>query len=149
MLLRTTLLREASATRLLVHRVDPIERGVSSVEFAIVLPLFMTLFFTVLGLSVMAFSILFAGTGVPVEARSAATGAGPIEILAALQTTAPATGAISVGAAPGCERAIYARLSTELPLNIPMLPEVGLRLRGGSVMRNWRFWPGPPTDGCD
>ena len=149
MLLRTTLPRKASATRPMVRHADRSEHGASAVEFAIVLPLFMALFFMVLGLSVMAFSILFAGTGVPVEARAAATGTGSLDLLAAMRTTSPAAGTISVDAAPGCERAIYARLSTELPFSIPMLPEVGLRLRGGSVTRNWRFWPGPPTDGCD
>ncbi len=124
------------------------ERGVSSVEFAVVLPLFMLLFFAVLALAIMAFSALFAATGVPAELRAASTDSGPLNLLARLDTTAPAAGALNIGVAPGCERALYAKLETDVPFKVPMLPEVDLHLRAGSVMRHWRFWPGPPSDGC-
>jgi hypothetical protein len=127
------------------------ERGVSSVEFAVVLPLFMMLFFVVLGLTVMMFSTLFAATGVPVEVRAAATHVGSPQILSALDTTAPGAGDLTIGTAPGCERAVYGQLSSDLPFLVPMLDamRVGLRLHGGSVMRNWQFWAGPPDDGCN
>lgn len=127
------------------------ERGVSSVEFAAVLPLFMMLFFVVLGLTVMMFSTLFAATGVPVEVRAAAAHLGSPQILSALDTTAPGAGDLTVGTAPGCERAVYGQLSSDLPFRVPMLDamRVGLRLHGGSVMREWKFWAGPPDDGCN
>lgn len=124
------------------------ERGVSSVEFAVVLPLFMMLFFFVLGLTIMAFSLLFAATGVPIELRAAAIDQSSPNLLAALETTTPAAGSISIGAAPGCERAMYAHLEADFPFEVPMLEAVRLYLKGGSVMRHWQFWPGPAADGC-
>lgn len=124
------------------------EQGVAGVEFAVVLPLFLMLVFFVLGVSVMGFSALFAATGVPVEARALGAHQGAPNVLGGLETTAAAAGQVSRGAAPGCSRAVYARLSAEAPFQALLLPEVVYRLRGGSVTRDWQFWAGPAADGC-
>jgi Flp pilus assembly protein TadG len=124
------------------------ERGVAGVEFALVLPLFLLLVFFLLAVAVMAFSALFAATGVPVEARAFALRAASPGTLAGLETTAGAAGQVSRSPASYCERAVQARLYTQAPLAVPLLPEVTYRLRGGSISRDWRFWPGPADDGC-
>ncbi len=126
------------------------ERGVSSVEFAIVLPLFMLTFFAVLGLAVWAYSALFAAAGVPVEARASGIHTASPQVLGALRTTSAAASSLQVSqGAPGCARAVYARLNASPAISIPMLGEVAIRLRAGSQTRNWQFWPGKPTDGCE
>jgi len=124
------------------------ERGVAGVEFALVLPLFLMLVFFVLAVAVMGFSALFTATGVPIEARAFAVREGSPNMLAQLDTTASAAGQISRSQAAFCERAVQARLFTRSPFSVPMLPEVEYRLRGGSITREWRFWPGPANDGC-
>lgn len=124
------------------------EKGLAGVEFAAVLPVFMLSFFVVLGLAVWGYSVLFAATGVPVEARAFGTGSGTIGILNALDTTSVAAGSLSVGGAPTCSRGAYARLDAAPLFNLPMLGDFAMRMRAGSVTRNWQFWPGEPTDGC-
>jgi hypothetical protein len=126
------------------------ERGASSVEFAIVLPLFMLMFFAVMGLAIWAYSALFAATGVPVEARASGIHTNSPQMLNALRTTSGAAGSLQVSqGAPGCARAVYARLNASPAISIPMLGEVAIRLRAGSQTRNWQFWPGKPADGCE
>jgi hypothetical protein len=124
------------------------ECGVAGVEFAVVLPLFLLLVFFLLAVAVMAFSALFAATGVPVEARAFGLQAASPGTLTGLKTTAGAAGQVRRASAPFCERAVQARLYTHAPLAVPLLPEVEYRLRGGSISRDWRFWPGPADDGC-
>jgi hypothetical protein len=125
------------------------EKGLAGVEFAVVLPVFMLAFFVVLGLAVWGYSVLFAATGVPVEARAFGMGNGPTGILNALDTTGAASGSLELGGAPACERGVYARLDAAPLFNIPMLGDVAMRMRAGSATRNWQFWPGEPTDGCE
>ena len=126
------------------------ERGVASVEFVIVMPLFMLMFFVIFALAVWAYSSLFAATGVPVEARASGVHTGSPQILSALNSTSPAAGEVQISqGAPGCARAVYANLNASPVIDIPMLDEVAIRLRAGSQTRNWQFWPGQPADGCE
>ena len=125
------------------------EKGLAGVEFATVLPVFMLSIFAILGLTVWGYSVLFAATGVPVEARTFGMGRGPIGILNALDTTGAASGSLEVGGAPACARGVYARLNAAPLFNLPMLGDTALHLRAGSATRQWQFWPGEPTDGCE
>lgn len=125
------------------------EKGLSGVEFAAVLPVFMLSFFAVMGLAIWGYSVLFAATGVPVEARAFGAGAGPVGVLTALETTSAASGSLELGGAPACGRGVYARLDAAPLINFPGLGDFALRMRAGSATRNWQFWPGEPADGCE
>lgn len=133
--------------RNLYHRLARNEKGISSVEFAIVMPLLMLLFFVVLALSIHGFSILKVAAGVPLEARASGTGSSSPSLLSAFETTA-AAGGPAIGTAPGCQRALYAHLDAAPVFQFPMLPEAPLRMHAGSMTRIWQFYAGPPEDGC-
>ena len=124
------------------------EKGISSVEFAVVMPLLMLLFFVVFALSIHGFSVLTVATGVPLEARASGAGGGSLALLSAFKTTA-AAGGPAIGGAPNCQRALYAQLDAAPLFQFPMLPEAPMRLHAGSVARNWQFYAGPPDDGCN
>ncbi len=124
------------------------EKGVSSAEFAIVLPVFLGMVFFVFGISLGGFNVLWTATVVPVEAREAGVGRGSLGLMGTLSLSGQA-GSPSIGTSPTCQRALLAQLEAAPSLSVPLLPAVNIHLRGGSVTRNWRFWGGPPTDGCD
>jgi hypothetical protein len=124
------------------------EKGVSSMEFAMVLPVFLGMVFFVFGIALGGFNALWTAAVVPVEAREAGVGRGSLGLMDTLSLSAEA-GSPSVGTSPTCERALLARLEASPPLSVPLLPEVNIHLRGGSVTRNWQFWAGPPDDGCN
>lgn len=121
------------------------EKGISSVEFAVVMPLLMLVLFVVMVLSIHGFSVLAVATGVPLEARASGSG---IELLSVFETTA-AAGAPVIGGAPICQRAVLAQLDSAPIFQFPMLPEAPMRMHAGSVARNWQFYAGPPQDGCN
>ena len=124
------------------------EKGVSSIEFAMVLPTFLGMVFFVFGIALGGFNVLWTAAVVPVEAREAGGGRGSLGLMDTLSLSAEA-GSPSVGTSPTCERALLARLDAAPSLAVPLLPEVNIHLRGGAVTRNWQFWAGPPDDGCD
>ncbi len=78
------------------------EKGVTSAEFALVLPTFLLAVMVLFAVALWLFSLLLAGTGVPTGARAAGTEAGLGGGYARLQTimgiVQPAAGA--AGAAP-------------------------------------------------
>jgi hypothetical protein len=134
-----------------------VEQGVSAAEFALVLPTFFLLIMVLFALALWLFSLLLAGTGVPAGARDAGTEAGLGGGYARVQTlmglVQPAAGAarsvqLSQGA-PGCERAVFARLNAAGGFRLPLLGDLSARLRAGAQGRDWRFWAGKPSDGCD
>jgi len=124
------------------------EKGVSSAEFAIVLPVFLGMVFFVFGIALGSFNVLWTATVIPVEAREAGVGRGFLGLMGTLSLSAQA-GSPSIGTSPTCQRALLAQLEAAPSLSVPLLPAVNIHLRGGSVTRNWQFWAGPPTDGCD
>jgi len=133
------------------------EKGVSSAEFALVLPTFLLAVMVLFAVALWLFSLLLAGTGVPAGARAAGTESGLSGGYARLQTimgiVQPAAGAagaaqLSLGA-PGCERAVFARLNAAGGFHLPLLGDLSVRLRAGAQGRDWRFWAGKPSDGCD
>lgn len=140
--------------RFLLFRTAP---GLASTEFALVLPLLLMLVMVVLALAIWAFSLALTAAGVPLGARqagvydSAAAGqATAMRVLSAAPPSAAAAGATHIGlGAPGCERAVTARLSAAPVWKTPLLDALALRLRAGSQARTWRFWAGEPTDGCE
>jgi hypothetical protein len=130
--------------------------GLASVEFALVLPLFLTMVMIVLALAIGYFSLCLAAAGVPAGARqsgvtgSASAGLGMTrQILSVVGPAGAVSGAtqISLGA-PGCERAVIAQLNSSSALDVPLLDALAIRFRAGSVTRSWQFWAGKPSDGC-
>lgn len=139
------------------HKCRSSEKGLSSAEFAIVLPTFFLAIMVVFALALWLFSLLLAGTAVPAGARVAGTEAGVGSGFANVRTimgiVRPAAGAadavqLSLGT-PECERAVFARLNAAGGFRLPLLGDLSVRLRAGSQGRDWRFWPGKPADGCD
>lgn len=134
-----------------------VEQGVSAAEFALVLPAFFMAIMVLFALALWLFSLLLAGTGVPAGARSAGTEAGVGGGYARVQTimgiVQPAAGVASAAqlslGAPGCERAVFARLNAAGGFRLPLLGDLSVRLRAGAQGRDWRFWAGKPSDGCD
>ena len=122
-------------------------KGVSSAEFALVLPLFLTMVFFIFGIAVAGINVLWTATVVPVDARDAGVGVGARDLTSALSLSAEAGGP-GIGASPTCQRAVLARLDAAPSLQVPMLPEVNIHLRAGSEARRWQFWAGPPSDDC-
>lgn len=135
----------------------PGEQGVSAAEFALVMPAFFLAVMVVLALALWLFSLLLAATGVPAGARVAGTEAGLGSGYARVQTimgvVQPAAGAAGAAqfsqGAPGCERAIFARLNGTGGFRVPLLGDLSARLQAGAQGRDWRFWAGKPSDGCD
>ncbi|MCC7362051.1 MAG: hypothetical protein IT317_21380 [Anaerolineales bacterium] len=133
------------------------EKGVSSAEFALVMPAFFLAVMVVLALALWLFSLLLAATGVPAGARVAGTEAGlgsgyarVQTIMGVVQPAASAAGATRFSqGVPGCERAITARLNGAGGFRVPMLGDLSARLQAGAQGRDWRFWAGKPSDGCD
>ena len=124
------------------------EKGVSSAEFAIVLPVFVGMVFFVFGIALGGSNVLWTAGVIPVEARAAGVGRGSPGLMDVMPLSAEA-GSPSIGASPVCQRALLARLEASPSLSVPLFPTVNIRLHGGSVTRNWRFWAGPPADGCE
>ncbi len=122
-------------------------KGVSSAEFALLLPLFLTMVFFVFGIALAGINVLWTATVVPVEARGAGIGSGTHNLTSAFLLSAEAGGP-GIGASPTCQRALLARLNATPTLRVPMLPGVNIHLRAGSEARRWKFWPGPPSDDC-
>ncbi len=129
------------------------ERGVSAAEFALVLPSFFLAVTVVFALVLWLFSLLLAATGVPTGARDVGRGAGPARaqaILGLVRPVASAAGSAQFSqGAPGCERAVFARLNAAGGFRLPLLGDLSARLRAGAQGRQWRFWAGQPSDGCD
>jgi hypothetical protein len=124
------------------------EPGVSSAEFAMVMPLFLAMVFFVFGIAVAGFNLLWTAAVIPVEAREAGIGHGSLGLMAALSLSSEA-GSPSIGTSPSCQRALLARLEASPSFSVPLFPAVNIHLHGGSVTRYWQFWAGPPTDGCE
>ena len=131
--------------------------GVASAEFALILPLFMLLIMAVLGLALYYFSLALTAAGVPLGARQAgvlnSAGAGAAVVHRVLGPAGPSNavaGGAAVGlGAPGCQRAVSARLNGATAIKEPLLDGLLVRLRAGSQTRYWRFWAGEPDDGCE
>ncbi len=123
------------------------QAGVSSAEFALVLPLFLTMVFFIFGIALAGINVLWTATGVPADARSAGLGAGTHDLTSVYSLGAEA-GAPGLGVSPTCRRAILARLDATPLLRVPILPGVNIRLRAGSEVRRWQLWLGPPSDTC-
>ena len=123
------------------------QKGVSSAEFALGLPLFLTVVFFVFGVALAGINVLWTATVVPVEARGAGIGTGTHDLTSAFSLSAEA-GSPGIGASPTCQRAVLARLDAAPTLRVPMLPGVNIHLRAGSEARRWKFWPSPPSDDC-
>jgi Flp pilus assembly protein TadG len=131
--------------------------GLASTEFALVLPLFMLLLMVVLALTIQYFSALLAAAGVPMGARlagvahSSSAGYGLTQrLMNVIAPAGAAAGAARIqGGAPGCQRAVTARLDATSGFSVPMLGDVLVRLRAGSQTRDWQFWAGQPDDGCE
>jgi uncharacterized membrane protein len=138
------------------HRNIFSEKGVSSSEFALVLPSFFLVIMIVFALALWLFSLLLAGTGVPAGARIAGTdqgvGAGYARVQTIMGIAEPAarvaSSTVLALGAPGCARAVYAHLNAASGLKLPLLDTVMVRLRAGAQGRDWRFWAGRPSDGC-
>ena len=122
-------------------------KGVSSAEFALVLPLFLTMVFFIFGIALAGINVLWTATVVPVEARNAGVGTGTRDLTSVFSLSAE-TGGPGIGASPTCQRAVLARLDAAPSMHVPMLPGVNIRLRAGSEARRWQFWADPPTDDC-
>ncbi|MCC6190638.1 MAG: hypothetical protein IT318_16535 [Anaerolineales bacterium] len=139
------------------HNLRTFEKGLSSAEFAIVLPTFFLAIMVLFALALWLFSLLLAGTAVPTGARIAGTEAGVgsgyarvQSIMGIVRPAAGAAGAVQLSrGAPGCERAVYARLNTAGGFRLPLLGDLSARMWAGAQGRDWRFWAGKPADGCD
>ena len=114
-------------------RQDHAMRGQATLEFVLTLPLF--------------FGLLFTGAMVPVEVRDQAVGVGAGGRLDEFADTTGA-GAPGVSEADGCQRAVYGAVSSSYNLGLPYIGDWLFSVQAGSVSRNWRFWAGPPEDGC-
>ena len=122
-------------------------RGQATLEFVLTLPLFFGLLFTAIALAIAGMLALFTGAMVPVEVRDQAVGVGAGGRLDEFSGT---TGAGSPGVleAEGCPRAVYGAVSSSYNLGLPYIGDWLFSVQAGSVSRNWRFWAGPPEDGC-
>jgi hypothetical protein len=136
------------ASQFTSRRLSGWQRGEAAAEFALSLPLFFSLVMMIVAFALGGFSRLWTAGTVPLEARAAA-GLGQGGTLGAFGVTAAASGSLSVGPAPGCARAIWARTQAEANIRVPLLSLLRVPLRAGSVSRNWRFWPGPAVDACE
>jgi len=133
------------------------ESGQAMVEAAIVLPVFFAFFFLLFAIAIWFYSLFLTSVGVPAGARQAGVtnGAGPgyaiaRQVMSFMVPSASASGSVRINMeAPGCQRAVYARLNAAPSMRIPLLGNLIMRLRAGSVTRNWKFWPGKPDDGCE
>ncbi len=122
-------------------------RGEAALEAAIAMPLMMTLLAFVLVYAVAGWEMLIAATGVPLVVRTAGAEHGNPTAATAL-LPGPAQGLGVQRGAPGCARAVEAQLSVSDEMQVPLINTLLAPLRGGSYTRLWKFWPGPPTDGC-
>ena len=122
-------------------------RGEASLEAAIAMPLMMTILAFVIVFAMAGWEMLISATGVPLVARAAGVEHGnPAAALAFMP--GPAQGLSVQRGAPGCLRAVEAQLNTSHGMRVPLIDSLLAPLRGGSYTRLWKFWPGPPTDGC-
>ena len=122
-------------------------RGEASLEAAIALPLMMTLLAFVIVYAMSGWEMLISATGVPLVARAAGAEHGNPGAATAF-LPGPAQGLSVQRGAPGCVRAVEAQLNTTDAMRVPLINTLLAPLRGGSYTRLWKFWPGPPTDGC-
>lgn len=133
------------------------EAGQAAPEFALVVIPFFTFFFVIFAFAIWFYSLFATSVGVPAGARQAGVthGAGPgyaiaRQVMGVIGPSKAAAGSVRISMqAPGCQRQIYARLNAAPSLRIPFLGSVAMRLRAGSMTRNWKFWPGRPEDGCE
>lgn len=131
--------------------------GASSAEFALVLPLFLSLIMLILAVAIGAFSLSVSATGVASGARQAGltsnAGAGYAitrRILSVVSPAASVAGATSIATgSAGCERGLTAHLSAPTGVTVPLLGRLGFTLRAGSQTRVWQFYPGQPADECE
>ncbi len=123
------------------------QRGQATLEFVLTLPFFLTLLFTAIALAIGGMLALFTGAMVPVEVRDQAVGVGAGGRLEEFSATTGA-GAPGVSEAEGCQRAVYGAVSSTYGLGLPYVDAWLFSVQAGSVSRNWRFWAGPPEDGC-
>lgn len=131
--------------------------GASSAEFALVLPLFLSLIMLILAVAIGAFSLSVSATGVAAGARQAGltsnVGAGYATTRRILNVVSPAaavSGATSMTiGSSSCERALTAHLSAPTGVTVPLLGWLGFTVRAGSQTRAWQFYPGQPTDDCE
>jgi Flp pilus assembly protein TadG len=121
----------------------------------LVMPLLFTLVFGMLALAIMFYSAFAAEAAVAQGARRAgitgSAAAGRTEaarIMSVIGPSAAVSWNVSINAAPGCERAVLARLDSGASVRVPLV-ELFFRLRAGSQARRWQFWAGPPADGCE
>ncbi len=122
-------------------------RGEASLEAAIAMPLMMTFLAFVIVYAMAGWEMLISATGVPLVARAAGAEHGnPTAATAFLPS--PAQGLGVQRGAPGCARAVEAELNVSDGMRVPLINSLLAPLRGGSYTRQWKFWPGPPTDGC-
>lgn len=122
-------------------------RGQATLEFVLTLPLFFGLLFTAIALAIAGMLALFTGAMVPVEVRDQAVGVGAGGRLDEFADTTGA-GSPGVSEAEGCQRAVYGAVSSNYNLGLPYIGDWLFSVQAGSVSRNWRFWAGPPEDGC-
>lgn len=127
------------------------ERGDSGLEGAVAVPAGFMLFFLILALTVIGYTRLVAATVVPENARAAGLGqpGASARLLSETALGQQVAGSLTTGTAPGCQRAVTARLNASGSMSVPMLETVAARVRAGSTARYWRFWAGPPADGCE
>jgi Flp pilus assembly protein TadG len=140
-----------------LHTFHRVEKGQAAVEAAIVLPVFFAFFFLIFAFAIWFYSLYLSSIGVAAGARQAGVtnGTGPgyavsRQVMSVMNPSASASGSVRISMrAPGCQRAVYARLNAAPSMRIPFLGNLAMRLRAGSVTRVWKFWAGRPEDGCE
>jgi hypothetical protein len=122
------------------------ERGDGGLESAIVTPLFLTMAMMAAAIAVGGWERLIAAGVTPLVARAASVAGGQLSQYQSLVPGGPAD--VMLGA-PDCARNARSHLYRGNTVDMPLVPDLTVHLRGGSETRWWKFWAGPPTDGCN
>jgi hypothetical protein len=122
-------------------------RGSAGLEAAIAMPLMMTMLAFVIVYAIGGWEILMSAAGTPIVTRAAGAEHGNAAAAYAVLPR-PARGMRVQYGASGCARAVQSRLSVSDSQRVPLINALVVPLRGGSYTRRWRFWAGPPDDGC-